>query len=298
MAGRPIIEIENLSHTYMKGTPMEHVALKGANLFVEEGDCVAIIGHTGSGKSTLIQHFNGLMRPESGKVLIDGEDLSNKKVNLKTLRQKVGLVFQNPEDQIFEKIIGDDIAYGPFKLGLPLKEVRERVKWAMSVVGLDFEEMIDRQTFALSGGQKRKVALAGILALKPKILVLDEPTAGLDPRSRNELLEKIKRLNKEEKLTVIFVSHNMEEVALLADRVYVMADGTDVLNGTPKEIFTDKEKLQRYQIGTPESVQVLYRLTDLGYEVKTDAFSITEAANEIIKVLACKKECSKHVQRI
>ena len=298
MAGRPIIEIENLSHTYMKGTPMEHVALKGANLFVEEGECVAIIGHTGSGKSTLIQHFNGLMRPESGKVLIDGEDLSNKKVNLKTLRQKVGLVFQNPEDQIFEKIIGDDIAYGPFKLGLPLKEVRERVKWAMSVVGLDFEKMIDRQTFALSGGQKRKVALAGILALKPKILVLDEPTAGLDPRSRNELLEKIKRLNKEEKLTVIFVSHNMEEVAFLADRVYVMADGTDVLNGTPKEIFTDKEKLQRYQIGTPESVQVLYRLTDLGYEVKTDAFSITEAANEIIKVLACKKECSKHVQRI
>ncbi|WP_042454089.1 energy-coupling factor transporter ATPase [Neobacillus dielmonensis] len=298
MAGRPIIEIENLSHTYMKGTPMEHVALKGANLFVEEGECVAIIGHTGSGKSTLIQHFNGLMRPESGKVLIDGEDLSNKKVNLKTLRQKVGLVFQNPEDQIFEKIIGDDIAYGPFKLGLPLKEVRERVKWAMSVVGLDFEGMIDRQTFALSGGQKRKVALAGILALKPKILVLDEPTAGLDPRSRNELLDNIKRLNKEEKLTVIFVSHNMEEVALLADRVYVMADGTDVLNGTPKEIFTDKEKLQRYHIGTPESVQVLYRLTDLGYEVKTDAFSITEAANEIIKVLACKKECSKHVQRI
>lgn len=298
MTGRPIIEIENLSHTYMKGTPMEHVALKGANLYVEEGQCIAIIGHTGSGKSTLIQHFNGLMRPESGKVIIDGEDLSKKKVELKTLRQKVGLVFQNPEDQIFEKIIGDDIAYGPFKLGLPLKEVRERVKWAMDVVGLDFEEMKDRQTFALSGGQKRKVALAGILALKPKILVLDEPTAGLDPRSRKELLDKIKRLNKEEKLTVVFVSHNMEEVAMLADRIYVMAGGTDVLSGTPKEIFTDKEKLQRHQIGTPETVQVLYKLTDLGYQVKTDAFSITEAADEIIKVLAGTKEGSKHVQRI
>ncbi|WP_223588079.1 energy-coupling factor transporter ATPase [Neobacillus bataviensis] len=298
MTGRPIIEIENLSHTYMKGTPMEHVALKGANLYAEEGECIAIIGHTGSGKSTLIQHFNGLMRPESGKVIIDGEDLSKKKVDLKTLRQKVGLVFQNPEDQIFEKIIGDDIAYGPFKLGLPLKEVRERVKWAMDVVGLDFEEMKDRQTFALSGGQKRKVALAGILALKPKILVLDEPTAGLDPRSRKELLDKIKRLNKEEKLTVVFVSHNMEEVAMLADRVYVMAEGTDVLTGTPKEIFTDKEKLQNHQIGTPETVQVLYKLTDLGYQVNTEAFSVMEAAEEIMKVLAGKKEGSEHVQRI
>lgn len=298
MSGRPIIEIENLSHTYMKGTPMEHVALKGANLYAEEGECIAIIGHTGSGKSTLIQHFNGLMRPETGKVIIDGDNLSKKKVNLKTLRQKVGLVFQNPEDQIFEKIIGDDIAYGPFKLGLPLKEVRERVKWAMSVVCLDFEAMKDRQTFALSGGQKRKVALAGILALKPKILVLDEPTAGLDPRSRKELLDKIKRLNKEEKLTVVFVSHNMEEVAMIADRVYVMAGGTDVLTGTPQEIFTDKEKLKRHQIGTPETVKVLYRLTDLGYQVNTDAFSITEAAEEIIKVLTGKKEGSRNVQRI
>lgn len=285
-----IIEVDNLSHTYMKGTPMEHAALKGTNMYVEEGECIAIIGHTGSGKSTLIQHFNGLMRPESGKVIIDGEDLSKKRLDLKSLRRKVGLVFQNPEDQIFEKLIGDDIAYGPFKLGLPLKEVRERVKWAMDVVGLDFEEMKDRQTFALSGGQKRKVALAGILALKPKILVLDEPTAGLDPRSRNELLDKIKFLNRQEGLTVVFVSHNMEEVAYLADRVYVLANGTDVVTGTPKEIFSDVEKLQRHQIGTPETVQILYRLTDLGYSVNTAAFTISEAANEIIKVLAGSEE--------
>jgi energy-coupling factor transport system ATP-binding protein len=290
MPNKPLIHVENLSHTYMKGTPMEHVALKGVNMYAEEGECIAIIGHTGSGKSTLIQHFNGLMRPESGKVTIDGEDLSNKKVDMKSLRRKVGLVFQNPEDQIFEKIIGDDIAYGPFKLGLPLKEVRERVRWAMEVVGLDFDEMKDRMTFALSGGQKRKVALAGILALKPKILVLDEPTAGLDPRSRNELLEKIKLLNKEEKLTVVFVSHNMEEVAYLADRVYVMANGQDVLTGTPKEIFTDKEKLELHQIGTPETVQVLYRLKDLGYDVNTGAFTISDASDEILKVLAGGKE--------
>jgi energy-coupling factor transport system ATP-binding protein len=285
----PIIEIENLTHTYMKGTPMEHVALKGTGMFVEEGECIAIIGHTGSGKSTLIQHFNGLIRPESGRVIIDGEDLSKKRVDLKSLRRKVGLVFQNPEDQIFEKLIGDDISYGPFKLGLPLKEVRERVKWAMETVGLDFKEMKDRQTFALSGGQKRKVALAGILALKPKILVLDEPTAGLDPRSRNDLLDKIKFLNKEEKLTVVFVSHNMEEVAYLADRIYVMAGGKDVLTGTPKEIFTDKDKLERYQIGTPETVQALYRLTDLGFDVNTAAFTISEASEEILKILSGNK---------
>jgi len=290
MPNKPLIKVENLFHTYMKGTPMEHVALKGANMYVEEGECIAIIGHTGSGKSTLIQHFNGLMRPESGTIIIDGEDLSKKKIDMKALRRKVGLVFQNPEDQIFERIVGDDIAYGPFKLGLPLKEVRERVKWAMGVVGLDYEAMKDRQTFALSGGQKRKVAVAGILALKPKILVLDEPTAGLDPRSRNELLDKIKLLNKEEKMTVIFVSHNMEEVAYLADRVYVMANGTDVLNGTPEEIFTDKEKLQRHHIGTPETVQVLYRLTDLGYDVNTAAFTISEASNEILKVLAGRED--------
>lgn len=254
-------------------------------MHVGEGECVAVIGHTGSGKSTLIQHFNGLIRPESGNVIIYGQDLSAKAVDLKKVRRTAGLVFQNPEDQIFEKIIGDDIAYGPFKLGLPLKEVRGRVKWAMGVVGLDFEEMKDRPTFALSGGQKRKVALAGILALKPKILVLDEPTAGLDPKSRDELLDNIKRLNKEEKLTVVFVSHNMEEVAFLADRVYVLANGKDVMSGTPKEIFTNKEKLENYQIGTPETVQTLYRLTDLGFSVNTSAFTIPEASAEIIKIL-------------
>lgn len=293
-ANRPIIQVENLTHTYMKGTPLEHVALKGVNMYAEAGECIAVIGHTGSGKSTLIQHFNGLMKPESGKVLIDGQDLSNRRVDLKALRRKVGLVFQNPEDQIFENLIGDDIAYGPFKLGLPLKEVRERVKWAMDVVGLDYKKMKDRQTFALSGGQKRKVALAGILALKPKILVLDEPTAGLDPRSRNDLLDKIKFLNREEKLTVVFVSHNMEEVAYLADRIYVMANGTDVLTGTPAKIFSDKETLMRYQIGTPETVEILYRLSDLGYNVDAARFTTNEAAAEIIKILST-KEGGEHV---
>lgn len=281
-----IIETKNLSHTYMKGTPLEHVGLRSTNIHIREGECVAIIGHTGSGKSTLIQHFNGLMRPQTGEVIVGGQKLSDKKIDFKELRRKVGIVFQNPEDQIFESIVGDDVAYGPFKSGFPLKEVRERVKWAMSVVGLDFEEMKDRQTFALSGGQKRKVALAGILALKPKVLVLDEPTAGLDPKSSKEILEKIQMLNEKEKLTIIFVSHNMEEVAYLADRVYVMSEGTIALSGAPREIFTNREQLQKYHVGTPDTVKLLYRLDELGYKVKTDAFSIDQASSEVMKVLA------------
>jgi energy-coupling factor transport system ATP-binding protein len=280
-----VIEVNDLGHTYMKGTPLEHVALKNANIHVKEGEIVAIIGHTGSGKSTLIQHFNGLMRPQEGEVKVVGENVANKKLDIKKLRRSVGIVFQNPEDQIFESIVGDDVAYGPFKMGLPLKEVRERVRWALGVVGLDFDEMKDRQTYALSGGQKRKVALAGILALKPKVLVLDEPTAGLDPKSSQEILERIQKLNKEDRLTIIFVSHNMEEVANLADRVYVMANGTVALSGTPREIFTNRKNLQTYNVGTPDTVKLLYRLEEKGYTVRTDAFSVSEASQEVLKVL-------------
>lgn len=285
MSVKPILEVIDLKHTYMKNTPLEHQALSGVNMTVQEGECVAIIGHTGSGKSTLIQHFNGLYRPQQGKVLVDGQDLSDPRLDIKKLRRKVGLVFQNPEDQIFEKLIGDDVAYGPLKMGLPLTEVRDRVKWAMEMVGLDFDQMKDRATFALSGGQKRKVALAGILALQPKILVLDEPTAGLDPRSRRELLNRIQWLNQREKLTVIFVSHNMEEVAYLADRIYVMAGGKSVAQGTPREIFGNREILLQHQIGMPETVEILYRLQELGYPVDVKAFEVEAAAAEIVSIL-------------
>ncbi|MET3288947.1 UNVERIFIED_CONTAM: energy-coupling factor transport system ATP-binding protein [Brevibacillus sp. OAP136] len=284
-----ILSVKNLTHIYMKGTPLQHQALFGVDVEVNEGECIAIIGHTGCGKSTLIQHFNGLQLPQGGSVVIDGVDLSKPKLDVKSLRRKVGLVFQNPEDQIFEKIIGDDIAYGPLKMGLPMKEVVSRVRWAMDMVGLDFEEMKDRVTFALSGGQKRKVALAGILALKPKIIVLDEPTAGLDPYSRNELLARIKRLNKEEKVTVIFVSHNMEEVAFMADRVYVMAGGKVVHSGTPREIFSNKALMREHHIGMPESVEILHELQDQGYAVKTGAFEVHEAAREILSILPTAK---------
>lgn len=280
-----ILEVHDLQHVYMKNTPLEHLALTGVNMRIHEGECLAIIGHTGSGKSTLIQHFNGLIRPQAGKIVVDGEDLSQAKLDIKALRRKVGLVFQSPEDQIFEKLIGDDIAYGPLKMGLPMKEVRDRAKWAMEMVGLSFDEMKDRATFALSGGQKRKVALAGVLALRPKILVLDEPTAGLDPRSRDELIGRIQRLNKEERLTVIFVSHNMEEVAHLAERIYVMAGGKNVVDGTPREIFSNKEILRKHHIGAPETVEILMKLSEMGYPVDPGAYEVDSAAEEVLSVL-------------
>ncbi|MGV3487069.1 MAG: energy-coupling factor transporter ATPase [Tuberibacillus sp.] len=280
-----IIEVNHLGHTYMKGTTLEHIALKDANIHIPEGEIVAIIGHTGSGKSTLIQHFNGLMLPQEGEVIIDGVQVGDEKTDIKKLRRTVGIVFQNPEDQIFERLVGDDVAYGPFKMGLPLDEVRERSKWAMEAVGLDFDEMKDRETFALSGGQKRKVALAGILSLKPKVLVLDEPTAGLDPKSSKELLERMRQLNKEENMTIVFVSHNMEEVASLANRIYVMAEGTVVLSGTPREIFSNRSQMQKYHIGMPDAVKILYRLAEMGYNVKTDVLTVEEASQEVIKAL-------------
>lgn len=281
----PIVIVEKLSHVYMEGTPLAHQALFDVSMQVAKGECVAIIGHTGSGKSTLIQHLNGLYRPQSGTVIVNGLDVSDPKVDIKSLRRQVGIVFQNPEDQIFEKWIGDDVAYGPFKMGLPLEEVRERVAWAMEMVGLSFEEMKDRPTFALSGGQKRKVALAGILALKPQVLILDEPTAGLDPRSRQELLQRIRHLNTEENLTVIFVSHNMEEVARLADRVFVMANGRIACEGTPRDIFGNQEILREHHIGTPEAVDILYKLHEQGYSVNLSSFLPDEAAGEILKLV-------------
>lgn len=281
----PIVDVTDLSRVYMQGTPLAHQALDRVSIQVERGECIAIIGHTGSGKSTLIQHLNGLMRPQSGKVIVNGLDVSDPKVDVRLLRRQVGLVFQNPEDQLFEKLVGDDIAYGPFKMGLPIAEVKERVEWAMELVGLSFDEMKDRPTFALSGGQKRKVALAGVLALRPHVLVLDEPTAGLDPRSRNELLQRIRRLNQEEGLTVIFVSHNMEEVARLAQRVYVMANGQIACEGTPRHIFGNSSLLQEHHIGTPEAVDILYQLREQGYAVDTGSFLPEEAAAEILNLI-------------
>ncbi|MCM3294059.1 energy-coupling factor transporter ATPase [Paenibacillus sp. MER 180] len=279
------VQVEQLSYTYMKGTPFQHDALYDVYFHARSGECVAIIGHTGSGKSTLIQHLNGLLLPQTGQVNVLGYELSKSKHLQSEIRRQVVVLFQQPEDQLFEKYVADDIAYGPLQYGLSKKEVIQRVKHAMDFVGLPFETMRNRPIYALSGGQKRKVALAGLLALDPRVLVLDEPTAGLDPMSRQELLYKIKRLSRDEGRTIIFVTHSMEEVALLADRVYVLADGSNVADGTTREIFAKRELIHRYRIGTPQSVELVHTLIANGYDMNSSTFGVEETVAEVSKLL-------------
>ena len=277
---RPILQVEDLHHTYLPGSPLEAVALRGVDMEVGEGEIVAIIGPTGSGKSTLIQHFNGLIRPQRGRVIVDGHDLADQKLDLKALRRRVGLIFQSPEQQLFEQYVGDDIAFGPRNFGLDKEEVRRRVRKAMEMVGLGFEEFKDRLTFSLSGGEMRKVAIAGVLALEPKILVFDEPTCGLDPGTSRELLARIREL-RHEGVTIVLVSHNMEHVVELADRIYVIVGGKSVLNGTPRQIFSQPELLNDYGLEVPQVTQVMHSLQERGKEVRVDLLTVGEAEEEI-----------------
>jgi energy-coupling factor transport system ATP-binding protein len=248
---------------------------------VDEGEIVAIIGPTGSGKSTLIQHFNGLIRPQKGRVLVLGQDLSDHSLDIKWLRRHVGLIFQTPEQQLFEQYVGDDVAFGPRNFGLGRPEVRQRVKKAMETVGLGFEEFKDRMTFSLSGGEMRKVAIAGVLALEPRILIFDEPTCGLDPATASEFLAKIRELRDREERTVILVSHDMESVAQLADRIYVIVQGRTVLEGTPRQIFSQSALLRSYGLDAPQVTQVMHGLRHRGRKVKVDLLSVSEADDEI-----------------
>jgi energy-coupling factor transport system ATP-binding protein len=252
------IRVENLTHFYMRGTPLEVKAIEGVNVEVRRGEVLGIIGHTGSGKSTVVQHFNGLMRAHGGSVRVFEQDVSDE--NVRAIRQKVGLVFQQPEAQLFEQYVGDDVAYGPRNLKLSKEEVRERVRRAMNAVGLPFEEFKDRVTFALSGGQMRRVALAGVLALEPEVLVLDEPTAGLDPQGRQQVWELILRLREERGITLVVISHNMEELAAACDRLAVVADGKIVAIGTAPEIFADAQKLRALGLGVPQITEVMAHL--------------------------------------
>ena len=243
------IELRGVSYTYGLGTPLAHPALKDINLTIADGEIVGLIGHTGSGKSTLIQHLNGLLKPTKGQVLIDGVDISAKGVRLREIRQRVGLVFQYPEHQLFEETVAADIAFGPKNLGLEGEALEARVRKAMSQVHLNYEELRDRSPFELSGGQKRRVAMAGVLAMEPKVLVLDEPSAGLDPKSRRDLLALVKELH-ESGLSIVFVTHNMSEVAMLAERLVVMHRGRIAMDGTPREIFSQGEKLAAMGLGS------------------------------------------------
>ncbi len=283
------IQVKNLKHIYGKETPYESVALKDITFDIADGEFVGLIGHTGSGKSTLIQHINGILKPEAGSIVIDGVDITKSGVKLLDIRKKIGLVFQYPEYQLFEETVEKDVAYGPKNLGLDDKEIDRRVKEAIRLVGLDFEEIAQRSPFELSGGQKRRIAIAGVLAMKPKVLILDEPTAGLDPQSKKELLTLIKNIHKTEKNIMILVSHNMTDVAQMSDRVFVMDSGKLVLNGTPEEVFEKREVLQEIGLTEPYITGIMRDLKDRGFDLDYMTFDIKEASDRIFKALGERK---------
>ena len=284
------IKIENLVYKYMPGTPFEKTAVDNITLEIEDGEFIGIIGHTGSGKSTLIQEINGLLKPTSGNIYIDGECITKKGANLKKIRQKVGLVFQYPEYQLFEETVYKDVAFGPSNLGLSNDEIDNRVRKALKNVGIDFEKFKNRSPFELSGGQKRRVAIAGIIAMEPKVLILDEPTAGLDPHGRDEILKEIDTLHKEYKLTIIMVSHSMEDIAKLANRLVVMYKGKVLLTGTPREVFKNIDTLESVGLAAPQVTYLMRRLNAKGFKINEDIITVEEARDEIIKVLGRKSK--------
>ena len=284
------IKIENLTHIYMPKSPFEKVALDNVSLDIRDGEFVALIGHTGSGKSTLIQHFNGLLEATSGKIIIDGIDITDKKAKLTNIRKKVGLVFQYPEYQIFEETIAKDIEFGPRNLGLSDEEIHNRVIEAMGMVGLDYEADKDKSPFDLSGGQKRRVAIAGVIAMKPTTLILDEPTAGLDPKGRDDILNQISKLHKDYNMTVVIVSHSMEDVARIAERIVVMNDGKVALQGTPAEVFKEVDMLEKMGLGVPQVTYLIRELRKKGFDLSDNIFTIEEAKKEILSILKINKE--------
>ena len=280
-----IIQLKNVSYVYNPGTPFEKSALEDISLDIAEGDFIGLIGHTGSGKSTLVQHLNGLIKPTSGEIIVDGQSLSDKETKMKKIRQKVGLVFQYPEHQLFEETIYKDIAFGPKNLGLSEEEIDSRVRRAMELVGLDFEELKERSPFELSGGQKRRVAIAGVIAMKPKVLILDEPTAGLDPQGRDDILDEIRKLYEKENITIILVSHSMEDIARLVNRTIVMYKGKIAMDGTTREVFSRSEELEKMGLGIPQITKFMKRFKEKGHIIREDVLTIEEAKDAILDYL-------------
>ena len=279
------IKIENLKHVYMPNMPFEKIALNNINLEIKDGEFVALIGHTGSGKSTLIQHLNGLLEATEGKIIVDEVDLTDKKTKLTDIRKKVGLVFQYPEYQLFEETIEKDIEFGPRNMGISEDIITERVKRSMEMVGLDYETYRNLSPFDLSGGQKRRVAIAGVIAMEPKILILDEPTAGLDPKGRDDILEQIKILHQKYNMTIILVSHSMEDVAKIATRVIVMNKGEVALDGTVSKVFKEIDTLEKIGLGVPQVTYLIRELRKKGFDISDDIFTIEEAKAELLKIL-------------
>ena len=278
----PIVQVENLSHIYSIGTPFEHVALDHMNFSVERGEFIGVIGHTGSGKSTLMQHLNGLLKPTSGRVLLDGKDIWSDKKLIRQARFRVGLVFQYPEYQLFEETVYKDIAFGPKNMGLSPEEIDRRVREAAGFVGLT-EAQLEVSPFDLSGGQKRRVAIAGVIAMEPEVLILDEPTAGLDPSGREEILQNIESYRKAKNATIMMVSHSMNDVARLTDRLLVLNGAKIAMDGTPEEVFTHAAELEEMGLDIPEVTRVFLRLQALGLDVP--AVHTMEQAVAVLKKL-------------
>lgn len=278
------IEVQNVTFTYQPGTPFATTVLKDVSVNIQEGEFLGLIGHTGSGKSTLIQHLNGLLLPTAGRVLVDGTDTKEKSAR-RLIRRKVGLVFQYPEHQLFEETVAKDVAFGPRNLGLTEDEIQDRVKKALVTVGLSPKKYADRSPFDLSGGEMRRVAIAGVLAMEPNYLILDEPTAGLDPRGRDEILGQLAELQQTENLTVVLVSHSMEDVARLVDRLVIMYRGQVAADGSPRELFQKAEELKELGLGIPQITEFMRRLHIESPEVRADILTVDEAVPEILAYL-------------
>ena len=277
------IEVRNLSHIYGEGTIFEQYALKNVNLTIGDGEFIGLIGHTGSGKSTLIQHLNGLLRASSGDILYNGESIYREGYSMKELRSHVGLVFQYPEHQLFEVDVFSDVCFGPKNLGLSQEEVEARAREALTLVGLD-ESFYKQSPFELSGGQKRRAAIAGVLAMKPEVLILDEPTAGLDPQGREDMLGLVAKLHREQGMTVILVSHSMEDVARYVSRLVVMNHGEKVFDGTPKEVFRHYKELEAIGLAAPQITYVVHALKEQGIPIDEDITTVEEARDAILAI--------------
>ena len=277
------IEVRNLSHIYGEGTIFEQYALKNVDLTIGDGEFIGLIGHTGSGKSTLIQHLNGLLRASSGDILYNGESIYREGYSMKELRSHVGLVFQYPEHQLFEVDVFSDVCFGPKNLGLSQEEVEARAKEALTLVGLD-ESFYKQSPFELSGGQKRRAAIAGVLAMKPEVQILDEPTAGLDPQGREDILGLVAKLHREQGMTVILVSHSMEDVARYVSRLVVMNHGEKVFDGTPKEVFRHYKELEAIGLAAPQITYVVHALKEQGIPIDEDITTVEEARDAILAI--------------
>jgi energy-coupling factor transport system ATP-binding protein len=280
----PIIQTVNLCHVYSEGTPFEHAAVTDINFSARRGEFIGIIGHTGSGKSTLVQHLNGLLKPTSGRVLFDGEDIHSSKAKTREIRFRVGLVFQYPEYQLFEETVYKDIAFGPKNMNHGNDEVDKRVREAAGFVGIS-EDILDKSPFELSGGQKRRVAIAGVIAMKPDVLILDEPTAGLDPKGREDIIGNILDYHKTQSSTVILITHSMEDIAKLADRLVVFNDGRIVMDGAPKDIFMRADELTHIGLDVPMVTRVMRRLKQLGADVDATCDTTEQAEASIIRLI-------------